>query len=271
MVLSRPSELMHFLATLGVSPKKRLSQNFLIDGNILRNILKEANIQAGDLVLEIGAGPGALTEVLLEKGAEVVAVEKDPIFAQALKRFPSLEVFAGDIRDFPLDSLQRKAKVVSNLPYHLTTPILAMLAPRHDLFSTVTVMVQEEVARRMTAYVSTSEYGSLTLFLQFYATLHYAFKVSKRCFYPQPKVDSAIVTLTLKKPPLASPEKFFDMVHTAFKGRRKTVRKTLGEVYGVEKILSLLKDPHCRPENLSLDDFLFLYHHTREEDGSKNW
>ncbi len=140
-MLSNPSELLAFLRTLGVEPKKGLSQNFLIDGNIVRKIVAEAGVQLGDTLLEIGPGPGALTEALLSKGAAVYAVEKDALFAEALKRYSGVTVFAEDIRTFNLNILPPNTKVVSNLPYHLTSPILGLIAPRHDLFSTVTVMV----------------------------------------------------------------------------------------------------------------------------------
>lgn len=260
MGLTNPSELREFLRTLGVAPKKRLSQNFLIDGNIVRKILVEAAIQPKDRVLEIGPGPGALTEALVAQGAIVYAVEKDPLFAEALHRFPGVTVFAEDIRSFDLDSLPPQTKVVSNLPYHLTAPILGLLAPRGDLFSTVTVMVQEEVARRMTAQPKTPDYGSLSVFLHFYSQPRYAFKVSRRCFYPQPRVDSAIVTLTLKKPPPVDPERFFDLVHKAFQQRRKMVRTSLGPL--AAQILSELgENPQSRPEELSLATFLALYKH----------
>lgn len=259
MPLTNPSELLAFLRALGREPKKGLSQNFLIDGNIVRKILTEAAIQAGDDVLEIGPGPGALTEVLVGQGAKVYAVEKDPIYAEAIKRFKNVDVFAQDILDFELALLPKNTKVVSNLPYHLTAPILTLLAPRHDLFSTVTVMVQEEVARRITASPKTKkEYGSLTVFLNFYAQPRYAFKVSRRCFYPQPKVDSAVVTLILKRPPPVDAEGFFIFVRTAFQHRRKMIKTTLGCPIG--NILEQIgENPKARPEDLSLEVFLELY------------
>ena len=258
MPLTNPSELREFLRSLGVEPKKGLSQNFLIDGNIVRKIIAEAAIQPGDTVLEIGPGPGALTEALVASGARVYAVEKDALFAEALKRFPEVTVFAEDIRTFDLGHLPPGTKVVSNLPYHLTSPILGLLAPRHDLFSTVTVMVQEEVARRMTALAKTKDYSSLSVFLRFYSDPRYAFKVSRRCFYPQPKVDSAIVTLTLKTPPIAQAEAFFALVHSVFQHRRKMMRSTLGN--SVEPLLtSLGENPQARPEELSLAVFLEIF------------
>lgn len=258
MPLTNPTELLEFLRRLGVEPKKGLSQNFLIDGNIIRKILATAEIQKGDRVLEIGPGPGALTEALLGSGAQVLAVEKDRVYAEALKRFSEVKVFEEDIRSFDLAQVEPHTKVVSNLPYHLTAPILTLLAPRSDLFSTVTVMVQEEVARRMTAKHKTKEYGSLTVFLNFYSKPRYAFKVSRHCFYPQPKVDSAVVRLDLKEAPPVDAKAFFTFVHTAFQQRRKMVKTTLGQQVG--PILSELgENPQARPEELSLDTFLHIF------------
>lgn len=262
MPLSNLSELREFLHTLGVKPKKGMSQNFLVDGNIIRKILIEAAITPGDSVLEIGPGPGALTEALVAQEAEVFAVEKDRVYANALKRFCKVHVFAEDIRKFNFSLLPLQSKVVSNLPYHLTAPILGLLAPRHALFKTVTVMVQEEVARRMTAKPKTKEYSSLTLFLNFYSDLRYAFKVSRHCFYPQPKVDSAVVTLTLKQPPPVDADRFFKLVHTAFQQRRKMVKSTLGPAVG-DLLQQLNENPQSRPEELSLETFLAIAESTR--------
>lgn len=256
--VSKPAELLQFLRTLGALPKKGLSQNFLVDGNIVRKIVATAGIQKGDNVLEIGPGPGALTEELLELGATIFAVEKDHVFAEALKRFETVKVFDADILTFDFSVLPTPLKVVSNLPYHLTAPILTMLAPRRDLFSSLTVMVQEEVARRMVAQAKTSDYGSLTVFLNFYTNPVYAFKVSRQCFYPRPKVDSAIVKLDLKTPPQVDEEGFFKFVHTTFQQRRKMVKSTLGSELG-PLLEELGEDPQARPEELSLEIFLKLY------------
>lgn len=211
-MMHRPSDLHAFLSSLGIHPKKGLSQNFLIDGNILRKVSVLADIQPGDFVLEIGPGPGALTQILLENGAHVLAVEKDTILADALLRHQTadkrLEVVCADIMEFDIETelshrLKKgtKAKVVANLPYHITTPILSLLVKRTNLFSTLIVMVQEEVARRFVAKFNTSDYGSFSVFLQFYTEPSYGFKVGRNCFYPAPAVDSAVVRLDLREPP----------------------------------------------------------------------
>lgn len=160
MPIYKPSELRQFLEDLKIRPKKGLSQNFLIDGNIIRKIVGSAQVASDDVVLEIGPGPGSLTEALLATGATVLAVEKDQILAEALERLKGqnghLEIFCSDILKFlfeealaPYQSKGQKAKIIANLPYHVTTPILTHLVSRRDLFSTMTLMVQEEVARRI--------------------------------------------------------------------------------------------------------------------------
>jgi len=276
MGIYKPSELKLFLDRLGIAPKKGLSQNFLIDGNIVRKIVTTAHVEPGDVVLEIGPGPGSLTEELLQAGAHVLAVEKDRVLAEALQRLQTsdqrLHVFSEDFLLFALeDELKKllqegkKAKVIANLPYHLTTPILALLVPHHELISSLTVMVQEEVGRRMTARVNTSEYSSFTIFLKFHSLPTYEFNVSRQCFYPAPNVDSGIVSLKLQAPPLTLEEQpgFFKITRTAFEHRRKMLRSSLRDLYEPSLITATLhaigQDPLARPEALSLQDFLNLY------------
>lgn len=274
MPIYKPSELRLFLSELNIRPKKGLSQNFLIDGNIIRKIVQTANVEANDIVLEIGPGPGSLTEALLEKGAKVIAVEKDRILANALERLKtserSLNIFCDDIMEFPMTEVtkalseKQKAKVIANLPYHLTTPILTHLITMRNLFSSLTLMVQEEVARRFTAKPGTSEYGSFTVFLNFYSNPRYGFTVTPHCFYPEPSVKSAVVTLDLKTPPAVSNEEsFFVMTRTAFSHRRKMLRASLRELYNpetiVEALLKIQLNPQARPEELSLSEWLNLF------------
>lgn len=276
--MHRPTELLAFLDEMGVRPKKGLSQNFLTDGNILRKIVRLAGIQSQDLVLEIGPGPGALTEALLAHPIRLVAVEKDALFAEALRNrkkeiCDQLEVLTGDFLTLPLEETlknrllpSQKAKIVANLPYHLTTPILARLLPLHSLISSLTVMVQKEVADRMCSVPNTSDYSSFTLFLAFYADIDKGFTVSRQCFYPVPKVDSQVVHISLHPPPLTgeSVARFFQLTRTAFGKRRKMLRSSLKDLYPaqkVEKALALLQKPaSTRPQELGLSDFLALYH-----------
>lgn len=275
MAIYKPSELMQFLEQLGIAPRKGLSQNFLIDGNILNKIAATANVTPGDVVVEIGPGPGSLTEELLKKGAFVIAVEKDEVLSQALSRLQTsdnrLEIHCHDIMTFDLETTLapkltngKKAKVIANLPYHLTTPIIVQLSTQRHLFSQLILMVQDEVARRFTAAPGTSAYSSFTVFLNFYTFPKYAFTVSNNCFYPIPKVNSAIVVLELKEPPHVSDEKaFFKLTRTAFEHRRKMLRSSVRELYTPSAIEAALvrigQNPLARPEILSLSEFLQLF------------
>lgn len=275
MPIYKPSELREFLDSLDVGPKKGLSQNFLIDGNILRKIVQEAKVIPGDVVVEIGSGPGSLTEELLNNGAHVIAIEKDAILANALERLKSsdrqLDIYNDDILTCPLEQIlapilngSRKAKVIANLPYHLTTPIIVSLIKKRHLFSSLVLMVQDEVARRFTAQPKTSAYSSFTVFLNFYSNPRYAFSVSKHCFYPAPKVNSAIVEIELKQPPhVSNEEAFFILTRTSFEHRRKMLRGSLRELYASADIeaalISIGHSPQTRPEELSLEDFIKLF------------
>ena len=268
--LYKPSQLRVFLEEIGAKAKKSLSQNFLIDGNVLRKIADSAHVQKGDYVLEIGPGPGALTEHLLERGCHVLAVEKDPLFATHLGRFQTedhrLEVFNGDFFDFPIqEKLQAKKKtfkVVANLPYHITTPVLTTLLPLYKEINSITIMIQKEVAKRVIASPGTSDYGSLTLFVEFYSKASYEFTVSPKCFYPAPKVESAVVHMRVSKPALLDPSLLFQLTRKGFGQRRKMLRVSLRELFtphkieeGLEKIGHL---PTARAEMLSLRDFIRL-------------
>jgi 16S rRNA (adenine1518-N6/adenine1519-N6)-dimethyltransferase len=274
MSMYKPTELRDFLQQLGIEPKKVLSQNFLIDGNVIRKIMATAHVEAGDLVLEIGPGPGSLTEALLREGATVLAVERDEVLAKALGRFSeigSLHVHCDDIMEFPIEqSLKsllkpgQKAKVIANLPYHLTTAIIEKLIEMHDVISSLTLMVQKEVAERYTAHPHTKEYGSLTIFLNFYSTVHYAFTVSNQCFHPAPKVHSAVVNFELHPPrQVSDPVAFFKLTRTAFGHRRKMLRGSLRDLYAPAAVTAALEKIGCpplaRPEELSLEQFVALF------------
>ena len=180
MPLYRPSELKEFLILNGINPKKALSQNFLIDGNVLKKIVDISKIEKNEIILEIGPGPGALTEQLIEAKAQIIAVEKDEELFRLLPRLDEsnkqLHLFNDDIMRFPIEKTllsflqkDKKAKVIANLPYHLTTPILEKIMPMNHIFSKIIVMVQDEVARRFVAQPGSPEYGSFTVFLNYYS------------------------------------------------------------------------------------------------------
>lgn len=266
----RPSELQHFLKERGLFPKKGLSQNFLIDGNIIRKIIALAAIQPGDFVIEIGPGPGALTQLLLEQGSHVLAIELDTRFAQELSRLQTkdkrLEVLCSDALKVPYKDILRgkSGKIVANLPYHITTPLLVELLPLYPHIESLTLMVQQEFAKRMYAQVGTSDYSSLTLLVGFYAKIVDHFVVGPNCFYPKPSVHSSVVHCQLTPPALIEEgEAFFRLTRTAFQHRRKMLRAALKELYApqaVEQALTALgASSTARPEELSLHQFIDLF------------
>ena len=275
MPLYRPTELREFLTTLGIFPKKKLSQNFLIDGNVLKKIVSLAELEEGDYVVEIGPGPGVLTEQLLKCGCCVIAIEKDRLFARELQRLEKektkLEVYEADIMGFPLvEHLKKrlpfgsKAKVVANIPYHLTSPIIEKIIQSESVVSSATLMVQHEVAKRLVAKAGSSDYSSFSIFLQFYSNVQYGFLVPPKCFYPPPKVDSAVIRFDLeKKFPHIDEEAFFKLVRTGFMQRRKMVKSTLKELYPSKKIEEALeligKTTQARPEEISLPEWVRFF------------
>lgn len=259
MGIYRPSEL----RKSGIRAKKSLSQNFLIDQNILDKIVVAASLKEGDTILEIGPGPGALTEKLLANGAHVIAIEKDQALAEKLMQWkhPRLKIICGDALDFPYETLPSPLKCIANLPYQITTPLLAKLVKLHPQISDLTVMVQKEVGERMTASKRTPEYGSFTVFLAAYAQTKYCFTVKPNSFYPPPSVYSCIVHLDLF--PCKVPDEFFTLTRTAFQKRRKMLRNSVKELYpdqNIEEILQLLGHlPTTRPEELSFEEFYSLF------------
>lgn len=258
------SELIPFLKELGTAPKRGLSQNFLIDMNIVKKIIALAEIDSNDSVLEIGPGPGALTAALLDAQARVFAIEKDTVFAHALSRLQTsdlrLNVANADALDFPLNTIAAK-KVVANLPYHITTPLLERLFSCS--FSSCTLMVQKEFAIRLLAQSGSKDFSSLTLFTQFHANIKGMFHVSSRCFYPKPSVDSTVIRLDFRPPPLIQPEPFFKLVRRAFQERRKMLSTSLQEFYSASKVKDSLSRAgmrsDSRPEMLSLEQWLVFF------------
>lgn len=249
-----------------------MSQNFLVDQNIVKKIISTSQVVPGDWVLEIGPGFGALTEGLVAAGVQLIAIEKDPMFVRSLEELP-IRLEITDACKYSLDQLEDyrvlgKGRVVANLPYHITTPLLTKLfSEAPDLWKTVTVMVQNEVAQRIVAQPGSRDYSSLTIFLQFFADIHYAFKVTPSCFYPKPNVHSAVIHMKVKEQFPLSKEKiplFFNLTRTAFQQRRKTLVNTLKNLYPKDKVAKVLQQLdfslNVRPEVLSLNDYLNLFH-----------
>ena len=271
MSIYKPSVLKEFLRFSHIHPKKALSQNFLIDGNIVRKIIDTAQIQAGNVVLEIGPGPGALTEALLAKGAIVTAVEKDLVFAEQLCLLQDLGNLTIQREDFLLfdlekflDSKENKIKVVANLPYHITTPILLTLLPHYDKIDSLTIMVQKEYADRMVAPSKTSHYSHLSLLVSFFCQAKLFFTINPSCFFPKPKVKSAIVHCKLNPSALNNDiDAFFFLTRSAFQQKRKMLRSSLKSLAPSEFIEQALQSMHlpitARPEELSLQEFISLF------------
>ena len=217
-------------------PKKSLGQTFLIDDNIARNIIRDLRLSPDDVVVEIGPGHGALTKYLAERVHKLIAVEIDQrIVGELAVRFesPSVTIINQDFLALDLRALQarvgRKLRLVGNIPYHLTSPILLKAFDERVALRDCTLMVQREVAQRLAANPCTKQYGIPSVYARFYGELGILFNVSPNCFYPKPKVSSAVIQETLfeKLPYKVDEQLFRTVVRTAFGKRRKTVRNAL--------------------------------------------
>ena len=272
--LYSPKYVREILNRYGFEFSKSLGQNFLIDGNIVRKISQVGDITEEDYVLEIGPGIGTLTEELALNAKKVVAVELDkallPILDETLKDYNNVEIVQGDILETDIHRLIVEKleggpiKVVANLPYYVTTPIIARLIEEDLNIESITVMVQKEVADRMVASPSNKQYGSLSVFVNFYTYPEILIAVPKTVFMPQPKVGSAVIELRLKKVlPEIDRELFFKVVRAAFGKRRKTILNSLSySELGLEKeiIREVLEKSSIpleeRAENLKIEDFV---------------
>lgn len=235
-------ELQALLGRHGFRFSKRMGQNFLIEPQVPVDIAAVSGADRGRAVLEIGPGIGSLTVQLAQRAGKVVAVELDrsllPVLAETLSPFENTEVIPGDILKLDLKALIfDKFKgftpiVCANLPYNITTPVMTRLLECR-LFETVTVMIQREVARRVCAAPGTADYGAFSVFCQYYAQCDHRFEVAPACFYPAPKVTSAVVKLTARPKPacVADEGAFFRVVRAAFAQRRKTLLNCLAAAY----------------------------------------
>lgn len=255
--------------------QKKYGQNFLIDANILHKIVEAAQITEQDCVLEIGPGIGTMTQYLAEAAGQVIAVEIDrgliPILEDTLSSYHNVTVLCEDILKADLPALAgqsggRPIKVVANLPYYITTPIIMALFESHIPLASITVMVQSEVAERMQTGPGTKDYGALSLAVQYYAKPEIVARVPASCFLPRPNVDSAVVRLMrYEKPPVeAADESFlFAVIRASFNQRRKTLANglanaggldvTRGQVEAVLEEMGLSKT--VRGETLTLEQF----------------
>lgn len=277
--LGNPAYTMAVLEKHGFHFQKKYGQNFLIDTHILEKIIDAAEITKDDFVLEIGPGIGTMTQYLCEVAREVVAVEIDtnllPVLDDTLKEYDNVTVLNEDILKVDIAALAEEKnggkpiKVVANLPYYITTPIIMGLFESHVPLSSITIMVQKEVADRMQVGPGTKDYGALSLAVQYFAEPDIVCVVSPSCFVPQPKVASSVIRLTChKEPPVEiSDEKFlFKVIRASFNQRRKTLANGLNNAPTIpvskEDIISTIEElgypASVRGETLSLEEFAAL-------------
>lgn len=275
--IATPSRTREILKQHGFSFKKSLGQNFLTEPNILHKIVETAAIDEETNVIEVGPGIGALTEYLARAAHEVIAFEIDdrliPVLADTLAPYPNVTVIHQDVLKANLTELPQKfsqqlpIKVVANLPYYITTPIMMHFLESSLEVSEMVVMMQREVADRISAKPGTKAYGSLSIAVQYFMEAETAFIVPKTVFVPQPNVDSAILKLTRRATPavaVTNEKAFFRLTKAAFQLRRKTLWNNLTHAYGKdEATVAWLKqalaeaeiDPSRRGETLSLEEF----------------
>ena len=258
--------------------KKKFGQNFLIDSNILESIVSAADITKDDFVLEIGPGIGTMTQYLCEAARQVVAVEIDkmliPILKDTLSEYDNVEVINQDVLKLDIKALAQEKnngkpiKVVANLPYYITTPIIMGLFESKVPIESITIMVQKEVADRMQTGPGSKDYGALSLAVQYYADAKVQLNVSASCFMPRPNVDSAVIKLTAHEKPVVDVDEtlMFKVIRASFNQRRKTLvngLKNSSELdYTKEEIVQAIKaigkEENIRGEKLTLEEFAAL-------------
>ena len=277
--LGTPSATKEIINKYSFAFQKKFGQNFLIDSNVLESIIRGAEITKDDFVLEIGPGIGTMTQYLCEAARQVVAVEIDkmliPILEDTLSEYDNVEVINQDVLKVDIKSLAdeknngKPIKVVANLPYYITTPIIMELFESGVPIDSITIMVQKEVADRMQTGPGSKDYGALSLAVQYYATAKVILNVSATCFMPRPNVDSAVIKLTRHKEPtvnVADEKLMFKIIRASFNQRRKTLVNGLKNspelsfskeqiVKAVEKIG---KPETIRGEALTLEEFAEL-------------
>ncbi|MBR2410063.1 MAG: 16S rRNA (adenine(1518)-N(6)/adenine(1519)-N(6))-dimethyltransferase RsmA [Lachnospiraceae bacterium] len=278
--LGNPKETIAILNKYGFNFQKKFGQNFLIDTHVLEKIIRAADISKDDCVLEIGPGIGTMTQYLCENAGKVIAVEIDknliPILTEdTLAAYDNVKVINSDVLKLDLKKLAeeenggRPMKVVANLPYYITTPIIMGLFETGVPLASITVMVQKEVADRMQAGPGSKDYGALSLAVQYYAEPYIAANVPPNCFMPRPNVGSAVIRLTLHdKPPVevADEKLLFKLIRASFAQRRKTLVNGLTNSpelsFSKEEVTNALEacgySPTIRGEALTLAEFAKL-------------
>lgn len=276
--LGNPSKTSEILNKFGLTAQKRYGQNFLIDSNILEKIVASAGITEEDTVLEIGPGIGTLTQHLAEAAKKVICVEIDknmiPVLEYTLADFENVTVINQDILKADIVNILKEngaesAKVVANLPYYITTPIIMELLEKDLPIESITVMIQKEVAERMQTGPGSKDYGALSLAVAFYSKAEVKMTVSPNCFIPRPNVDSAVIRLDkLKEPAVKVKDRaeMFRIIKGAFEQRRKTLTNALSHssAYKTDKknienaLLEMGKNINIRGEELTLEEFARL-------------
>ena len=277
--LGNPRHTIEILQKYDFHFQKKYGQNFLIDEHVLEKIIGAAGVTREDFVLEIGPGIGTMTQYLAERAREVAAVEIDrnliPILQDTLRDCPNVSVIHNDILKVNIAGLAREKnegrpiKVVANLPYYITTPIIMGLFEKEVPVDSITVMVQKEVAKRMQAGPGTKDYGALSLTVQYYAEAYVAAYVPPNCFIPRPNVGSAVIRLTRhRKPPVSCADcgLMFGLIRASFNQRRKTLQNGLLHAPELsftkeqitEAIRALGVDAAVRGEELTLSQFAGL-------------
>lgn len=277
--LGTPSATKEIINKYSFAFQKKFGQNFLIDSNVLESIIRGAEITKDDFVLEIGPGIGTMTQYLCEAARQVVAVEIDkmliPILEDTLSEYDNVEVINQDVLKVDIKSLAEEKnngkpiKVVANLPYYITTPIIMGLFESGVPIDSITIMVQKEVADRMQTGPGSKDYGALSLAVQYYATAKVILNVSATCFMPRPNVDSAVIKLTRHKEPtvnVADEKLMFKIIRASFNQRRKTLVNGLKNSpelsFSKEQIVKAIekigKPETIRGEALTLEEFADL-------------
>ncbi|MCI6692564.1 MAG: 16S rRNA (adenine(1518)-N(6)/adenine(1519)-N(6))-dimethyltransferase RsmA [Clostridium sp.] len=252
---------------------KSLGQNFLIDDSVLRDIVSGAEVDENDLVIEIGPGVGTLTAQLLNKAKKVVAIELDndliPILTQEIGDNPKFTLIHNDALKVNFNEVigeEKSVKLVANLPYYVTTPIIVKLLKEKYNFKSLTIMIQKEVAERMNAEPGNKDYGSLSLLVQYYCNTRIIRKVPPQCFIPRPKVDSIVIRLDRLEEPKVKVENeklFFEIIRSSFNMRRKTLWNGVKNIGLSKESLELAfkeanVDPKRRGETLTINEFAIL-------------
>ena len=249
--------------------KKSLGQNFLFDKNLLRAIASDGMVNKDDVVLEIGAGAGTLTAVLAENAKKVISFEIDnsliPILSEVKNKHENIEFHFQDFMDADVESLfDGSVRVVANIPYYITTPIIFKLVEHLHKFSSILVLIQKEVAERFASKHGTKEYGITSVILQSIFDVSVPRIVKKECFTPMPKIDSALCLLVPhNKYKISDFEKFKNFVHLAFSMRRKTLVNNLKSGFEKEKVVGVLNkfgySEMVRPEEVDVENFINIF------------